>query len=105
MNAEIKTKWLEALKSGKYVQGRGKLRHDGKYCCLGVLCDVVDPSRWSTPPSWFPIYEFDGCSGQIPDDMGEWLGIGPQLQKTLIGMNDVQRLSFKSIADWIERNL
>jgi len=39
---EIKDKWLEALKSGKYIQGTGRLRSEDKtkHCCLGVLCEV-----------------------------------------------------------------
>lgn len=41
MRKEIKDKWLEALKSGKFIQTIGKLRReeDGEvsYCCLGVL--------------------------------------------------------------------
>lgn len=35
-------KWLNALESGEYQQGRGKLRtKDNKFCCLGVLCDLA----------------------------------------------------------------
>lgn len=36
----LKQEWLEALKSGKYVQGKAQLKHKGKYCCLGVICDI-----------------------------------------------------------------
>jgi hypothetical protein len=32
--------WVDALRSGKYKQGRKRLRHAGRHCCLGVLCDV-----------------------------------------------------------------
>ena len=32
--------WLEALRSGKYKQGRRFLRNNGEFCCLGVLCDI-----------------------------------------------------------------
>ena len=50
MNKEIKEKWLAALRSGKYVQSTGALRKPGdakdSFCCLGVLCDAVDPSGW-----------------------------------------------------------
>lgn len=47
MNPEVKALWLEALRSGRYRQGRGRLRTtnpDGSnnYCCLGVLCDLYD---------------------------------------------------------------
>lgn len=45
MNPEIKAKWLAALRSGAYTQGIGQLvrytNRESKYCCLGVLCDVL----------------------------------------------------------------
>lgn len=44
MTQEIKDKWLDALKSGRYTQGTGRLRRidNGRltYCCLGVLGEV-----------------------------------------------------------------
>lgn len=43
MPKDIKEKWVHALLSGKYIQGKGFLKtQDGKYCCLGVLEDVCD---------------------------------------------------------------
>ena len=46
MNQEIKTKWINALRSGDYEQGQGALKNtDGQYCCLGVLCDLYDKHR------------------------------------------------------------
>ena len=46
MKAELLNKWLEALRSGKYQQGRGTLRDaDNKFCCLGVLLDVAG-EKW-----------------------------------------------------------
>ena len=35
-------KWVAALRSGKYKQGKGQLYDnlDEKYCCLGVACDL-----------------------------------------------------------------
>jgi hypothetical protein len=41
MNAEYKTKWLEALRSGHYTQGTSYLRTKEGHCCLGVLCDLM----------------------------------------------------------------
>lgn len=46
MNKVIKAKWLKVLRSGEYSQTRGKLRGNGRYCCLGVLCDIVDKNGW-----------------------------------------------------------
>lgn len=38
-------RWLKALRSGKYRQGRRKLRQpdlEGEcFCCLGVLCEIL----------------------------------------------------------------
>lgn len=47
MNPEIKKRWLGALRSGRYDQGRnGYLRQphgrgNALFCCLGVLCDLA----------------------------------------------------------------
>ncbi len=46
MTPELKTKWVEALRSGRYAQTDGELRRQPfggrfEYCCLGVLCDVA----------------------------------------------------------------
>lgn len=43
MNPEIKARWLEALRSGRYAQTKRTLRDENGFCCLGVLCDVVAP--------------------------------------------------------------
>jgi hypothetical protein len=40
MDAEIKRKWVEALRSGKYLQCSGDFEREGSFCCLGVLCAV-----------------------------------------------------------------
>lgn len=41
MNANQKNKWLEALRSGKYKKGRGRLLKQDRYCCLGVYAEEV----------------------------------------------------------------
>ncbi len=44
MNKAIKQKWIAALRSGEYKQGKNRLRtnKNGKtsFCCLGVLCNL-----------------------------------------------------------------
>lgn len=44
MKKSIASKWVKALKSGEYAQGKGKLVKQGKkydrFCCLGVLTDL-----------------------------------------------------------------
>lgn len=46
-------RWARALESGTYLQGTKALRisnHDirDQFCCLGVLCDLDDPTAWAT---------------------------------------------------------
>jgi hypothetical protein len=47
MDSQVKKMWVEALRSRKYVQGHGMLRDaKNRFCCLGVLCDLLDPQGW-----------------------------------------------------------
>ena len=41
MNPDVKAKWVAALRSGEYKQGRVYLHDDDRYCCLGVLCAIA----------------------------------------------------------------
>lgn len=41
MNADVKAKWVAALRSGNYEQGEGALQTVNGFCCLGVLCDLA----------------------------------------------------------------
>lgn len=57
MNKEVKERWLEALRSGKYKQGTGKLKCQTKgelqYCCLGVLQELLHPEEFNpNPQTW-----------------------------------------------------
>jgi hypothetical protein len=42
MTPEIQAAWVRALRSGEYKQGRGTLKQNDCFCCLGVLCKVLD---------------------------------------------------------------
>jgi hypothetical protein len=42
MKQDIAEDWQKRLRSGEFPQGCHTLRsHDGKYCCLGVLCEMA----------------------------------------------------------------
>jgi len=41
LKPEIKARFLEALRSNKYPQGRGCLRYKDSFCVLGVLSDLA----------------------------------------------------------------
>lgn len=42
MDNAVKQRWLKALRSGDYEQGKNHLCYNDKYCCLGVLADIED---------------------------------------------------------------
>lgn len=44
MDQKYKTKWVNALRSGKFTQGKSILHNmdDDSYCCLGVLCHILE---------------------------------------------------------------
>lgn len=41
LDPKLKAEWVAALRSGKYEQGTSFLNRDNKFCCLGVLCDLI----------------------------------------------------------------
>ncbi len=112
MDPNIKAKWVEALRSGEYKQGIGLLRDcDGGFCCLGVLCHVIDPTKWTEEMSesldYEPIlegYSYDKCESMLPLELAHALELD-DYQDILISMNDKQRLPFTDIADYIEKRL
>ena len=74
MNEEIKRRWVEALRSGEYQQTTETLHDVHGYCCLGVLCDLVDPSQWitSTVPD---EYIYNGESAELPSSVSDQVGL------------------------------
>lgn len=112
MTPGIKAKWLEALRSGKYAQGIKLLRtQDEKYCCLGVLCDIMNPTGWHlTSPQFDTTLKGTPCyaQGKLISTLGgsklKEAGINVSQQMELISMNDSGK-SFAEIADHIERKL
>jgi hypothetical protein len=107
MDPELKAKWLEALRSGRYAQTREYLRQDGGFCCLGVLCDIANPEAWTEGEGWLyeneEIREVDTC--ELPVPFRRNIGISDIREQQLIELNDEAKASFEQIADWIEANL
>ncbi len=104
MNAEIKERWLKALRSGEYKQGQGQLhKEDHSFCCLGVLVDVLGAKwTWNEVDGWYDPdnYARNGTSGTyISADV-----LNNARQTILANMNDNGK-SFLEIADHIETNL
>lgn len=66
-----------ALESGEYPQARGTLKTDGGNCCLGVACQLMDPTRWHKVKRDHDDYEAaiwmfldPGITVNVIDDVG-----------------------------------
>lgn len=100
MSKILKKKWLNALRSGKFKQGRAILRNkNGEYCCLGVLCAIRG--------DWRPIEDGEGVprTDYNNDEPLSYCGLRPVDIKTLVNLNDSKQYSFKMIAAWISKNI
>jgi len=108
MDKALKAKWLEALRSGKYKQGQGRLRSDDdKFCCLGVLCDISGEGEWEHSSSMGYLYKRgeERDRNVLPMFLGKIVGMEDGQEDKLIDMNDGDGLSLLAIADWIEENI
>lgn len=63
--------WVDALRSGTYNQAHGNLHIDGKFCCLGVLCDL---HRQQFGGKWDEI-NYLGKDSFLPIKVSEWAGL------------------------------
>ena len=103
LDPEFKKKWVEALRSGKYEQGRTYLRSmENRYCCLGVACDLFNPKAWELSKH---RYTLSHSSTWIPHEICAEIYLDDFAIGKLVNMNDKSMQSFKQIADWIEENL
>jgi len=123
--------WVKALRSGDYEQGQDYLCRDGKFCCLGVLCEILELPKEVVPCLDCPdlpdniYYVFNGLNSYatkravqqsvipasaqatILEDLNlrqtvtDEVGDGRSLHTHLITMNDDGK-SFAEIADYIE---
>lgn len=120
MKPELKSKWLEALRSGKYKQGKGCLLQvmpDGekRYCCLGVLADLLGATEGgetvtdsSVQPEGQPLsMNFIGGGAKatmLPTSVQLDINLGWDQCSALADRND-QGYSFETIAREIEEKL
>ena len=105
MEQEYKQPWVKALRSSKYEQGKGLLKRNNKYCCLGVLCEINKLEEKIRNDRIYFNYKDNFSCGFLPLNFREEAGITDEEEQQLIKMNDDAGKSFKEIADWIEVNL
>jgi hypothetical protein len=119
--------WVDALRSGLYEQGRGRLSDGTKYCCLGVACEVaiangVAVDRLMMDDNGRVCVTYDGDSHSLPQSVAKWLGTDrccPEASEadcdwldqtvrvgnsamTVVALNDGHEWTFDQIADAVE---
>jgi len=104
MKKDIADKWVKALRSGEYEQGRDHLKRANKYCCLGVLCEISGLSKWDGKSSG--INSYFHSDALLPNEIQTWAkmkSFGGRLRNgtTLTSLND-SGFNFDNIADIIE---
>lgn len=113
MNQEIKQKWIDALRSGDYKQTNGRLRQDDKFCCLGVLCNILFPNYWRfTQSGW----THGACEYVLPSEVIEAAELSdnnptitgysmPDEDDSSLAWYNDAGMTFEQIAEMIEKNL
>jgi len=116
MDSNVKSLWLEALRSGKYEQGVHTLNSHGKFCCLGVLCEIAIDSGVVDKQETDSYVIYDGYAINLPSaSVIVWAdlpGKVPDPEVTVDGnlinlttINDSGDYNFNQIADIIEEQL
>jgi hypothetical protein len=112
MNIEITQRWIDALRSGAYEQGKGALRLKNKYCCLGVLCDLYSKENneeWKMVDEKTEQYAFQECLSYLPKKVQKWAGMNTcsgeinHKMDSLTYAND-KGFTFEEIAEFIMQN-
>lgn len=87
LDPEKKARWLNALRSEEYKQGREQLRSPGdKFCCLGVVCDLylkdTGQGEWQQEEDaryrgdyTFHVTDADRSWSSLPVAVVRWLGL------------------------------
>jgi len=109
MDAQLKTKWIEALRSKKYRQIQGSLREETSakrygYCCLGVLCHTMGAKWKNGDPLLADLSMQHPEEAYLSFEALRIAGLNDDTQRKLARMNDDEK-PFVEIADYIETNL
>ena len=129
MNKKVMKKWIKALRSGKYKQGQGTLKHydtnaQARHCCLGVLCELYndqmrkDKKKTLSEKTLYHdsfthgVVEFNRSRDYLPKKVVDWADMNDNLgwfydqgnrDDCLSDLNDDGK-KFKTIANIIEKN-
>lgn len=108
MKKEVADRWVEALRSGKYEQGRRALRKGDTYCCLAVLCDISGISDWRHP-EYGGNSEYDYVTDLLPRSVMDFAGMKSNggdysIENQSLAYQNDSGTDFHAIANIIEQN-
>jgi len=115
MKDDIKQRWIAALRSGDYAQGKGYLATGHKFCCLGVLCElavadvIINKYDDISNIRWYGNNYDEECT-TLPAAVQRWAGLDsddPYIEteeNTLAAINDAG-YTFEQIANLIDSEL
>jgi len=115
LDKAVKKAWIQALESGKYKKGAGKLSSNNQYCCLGVLAEELGILKEHNN-----IKGMKGCCLKLDiskpiskEDISHSVTGGylicdeilpPSVQLDLADINDDSN-TFEPVIDYIRKNL
>lgn len=127
LQRDRRLKLIETLESGQYKQGKKVLAHTktGRYCCLGVACElaradgldirVEEGFSYGMGGRKYPVTKYDGEATLMPTSVQEYYGFysgsGNEIEyttsrgepmATVVEMND-RGLPFVTIADTMRK--
>jgi hypothetical protein len=105
MNKNVKHKWVKALRSGDYKQGKGCLLNlkegEANYCCLGVLVNLFEKEHHlqfnKQLSGWGENHGY-----KLPLLVSEWSGVSNSQESVLMELND-REIPFDTIACVIDQ--
>jgi hypothetical protein len=108
LKPEVKEKWIEALLSDKYKQGHEFLRvtvapDKVEHCCLGVLCDIIEPTSWDKDDAHCGSKLYPHAS--ILEEIGLTQSVCESLAYRNDGAGNFKKHSFAEIAECIREKL
>lgn len=120
MKKELRDEWSAALRSGKYIQGKGCLKgvdmdDQVKHCCLGVACEIFAERAGVKEYNYEGLVYFDKNRGCLPHKLMDFLGLYWNIPTVefpvsslnnsgIAKMNDSGIFSFNDIADIIDND-
>jgi len=98
--------WIKALRSGEFSQTHSRLQDKHGYCCIGVGCKVLIPAE-KQALDYSNRYLVGGNAYLQPGAPLWFLKINKDFEKrygkSLVTLNDTDKLSFNQIADLLEQ--